>query len=907
MTMGLVLSLGSLAPWTAHADLAAEATGLIDSRLAAGRIDGTTDESVRIRGSDAIAGLGDWYLSNGILCAAVLGVESEGQLIQTGGTLIDLGFCGRDDDQFIGLEPLFNLSRSERLAVTEITAEVDGAAARIRASAEEDGLHYTTTFTLDLDDPTRILIHTTLERVGPGERLYAMAELLQNTESSLRNFVVNRSGANEGFDHISLEESRYLDIARSIQAISTIVILGSEDQGPAIAYGYRPGLLEWHGAKGQVGTLTPYGLAMESVSAINVLVKPLWFESDGMGLPQAFQGFFMDLDPGESLVFERTIRVSQRADVASFTDRIFSEPGEAAARSVRGRVDAPSARLHFATGPKEDPPNSPITMARPDSGGSFELVLPPGEYTLRALAPAGRTIEKTIRVPSAPEGATSAPLDLGLLTLSPAARVRLPRGGAMRLVFRGRDGTPDPVFGSDLSGLRINGVAIPTSLETTDVHLAGVESDPEFVEVPPGRYRVHATHGPEFSVTRFDIEAIADETVDLDIAHPVRELETPGWIAADFHVHAAPSFDSTLPLRPRIASFAAEGAEILVATDHDVVSDYSSTIAEMGLRHVLHSLSGAEVTSVSHAAATPYTSGHINVFPLPYRPELNRGGAIRSEGKRLREIIAQAREIPGDRIVQLNHPRRPDLELNDGSFFDHLAVPGKPFDPKLPMESEPNRILLEKDPVTGLRDIDFDAIELLNSNRMPQFRAVKQDWLSLLRQGYRVTANANSDTHEFGEIASVPRNYVRMEDDSIDAFSREPFIAAALRGESFGTTGPILEVSLEGLGPGSQFSGDRGVLRVELRAASWVPLGDLRIIANGELSRELLDAERGVHEFEMIFEVDAFVVVEIEGVAEGVYAEVLPGFVPLAFSNPIYVDANRDGVWTPPGLRPTSD
>ena len=170
MTMGLILSFGSLAPWVARADVMLEASGLIDSRLAAGRINDTTEESVRIRGSDAIAGLGDWYLSNGVLCAAVLGVESEGQLIQTGGTLIDLGFCGRNDDQFIGLEPLFNLSRSERLAVTEITAEVDGTAARIHASAEEDGLHYTTTFTLDLDDPTRILIRSTLERIGPGER-----------------------------------------------------------------------------------------------------------------------------------------------------------------------------------------------------------------------------------------------------------------------------------------------------------------------------------------------------------------------------------------------------------------------------------------------------------------------------------------------------------------------------------------------------------------------------------------------------------------------------------------------------------------------------------------------------------------------------------------------------------------
>jgi hypothetical protein len=29
---------------------------------------------------------------------------------------------------------------------------------------------------------------------------------------------------------------------------------------------------------------------------------------------------------------------------------------------------------------------------------------------------------------------------------------------------------------------------------------------------------------------------------------------------------------------------------------------------------------------------------------------------------------------------------------------------------------------------------------------------------------------------------------------------------------------------------------------------------------------------------------------------------VLPGFFPLAFSNPIWVDADRDDRWTAPGL-----
>jgi hypothetical protein len=50
------------------------------------------------------------------------------------------------------------------------------------------------------------------------------------------------------------------------------------------------------------------------------------------------------------------------------------------------------------------------------------------------------------------------------------------------------------------------------------------------------------------------------------------------------------------------------------------------------------------------------------------------------------------------------------------------------------------------------------------------------------------------------------------------------------------------------------------------------------------------------------FERDGFVTVEVEGAPDAAYAALLPGFTPFAFSNPIFVDADGDGSWTPPGL-----
>ncbi len=870
-------------------------------QFSAGPIQADTDRSRRIGGSDAIAGLGDWYLSNGVLCAAVLDSRQEGQLISTGGTLIDLGHCGRDDDQFVGLEPLFNLSRHEILAVSELQAEVGRDSARIVATGSGEGLVYTTTFTLDSEDTERLRIHSVVERVEEGPRFFAFAELLINTESALRNFKRNRTRPFEGFHHISLDDSPYLETAAAISAVEAYLLLGSDEQGPPIAYGYRPIRIAWTDADGVAHPLSNFGLAMESVSLIAILAEPLWAESDELGPLQALQGLFMDLEVGTRLEFEREIRVSKRADLATFTDRL-----EPSATRVHGRVDDAQARLHFDRLLGDLPEDrSPETMARSDSAGRFELRLPAGRYAMRVTAPGGREHEREIRVPPSSETARNG-LDLGNLTLPQTATLELPRGDAMRLVFRGIHGTPDPVFGDDFIDVTIDGTPRLANSTRNDIHLAGVKSDPRKVALPPGRYRVHATRGPEFSVSTLEIEVRAGESSFLSLAPPQREVETPGWISADFHVHAAPSFDSTVNPSTRLASFAAEGGEILVASDHDVIFDYRDQIEKMGLRDVLHGTSGVEITSISHTAPVVHTSGHFNIFPMPYRPDENRGGMIRNEGKRLREILDEARALPGQRVVQLNHPRNPK-PLHDGAFFNHLGVAGAAFDNRLPLESPPNDVLLEPAARSGTRDIDFDAIELMNGSQIERYALVVEDWHALLRQGFHKTGTANSDTHSLHHVVATPRNYVRLRDDRVAAFKSDEFIAAIQRGALIGTTGPILEVSMGEAEPGDTYSGRSGTLEVEIRAASWIPVSKLEIYVDGTLVREATVDGPASRSFDLEFPKDAYVTVRASGEAKGVYSEVLPNFTPMAFSNPIYVDADADGKWAPPGLPQRTD
>jgi hypothetical protein len=247
--------------------------------------------------------------------------------------------------------------------------------------------------------------------------------------------------------------------------------------------------------------------------------------------------------------------------------------------------------------------------------------------------------------------------------------------------------------------------------------------------------------------------------------------------------------------------------------------------------------------------------------------------------------------------VQLNHPRgstRRNLAL-----FTHLSV-GRALDPGRPLGHRTNRSLVEPDPASGVRDLDFDAMELLNGSNMKRYRLTRADWLSLLLQGEVRTATANSDTHNSREIIALPRNLVALRRSR--PFDEAAFLKALRTGRVCGTTGPLLEVDLDGAGPGERRRAPGGELRILVRAAPWVPVARARVFVNGDrvAQRPVLAGEE--LRIPLQFARDSFVFVEVDGEPGALYSRVAPGFTPFAFCNPIFVDADDDGEWTPPGL-----
>jgi hypothetical protein len=165
-----------------------------------------------------------------------------------------------------------------------------------------------------------------------------------------------------------------------------------------------------------------------------------------------------------------------------------------------------------------------------------------------------------------------------------------------KIMVRGLDDTDDPDWGDDgVEGAASNGIY------TAD----GKGSAP----IPPGRYHVLIGRGPEYGLHEEDIEVKADQSVRLT-AKLERVVDTSGWISADLHVHAIPSFDAPVRLADRMRSLAGAGVEVGVATDHNRITDNRPAIAEAGLEGKLASVIGDEITPID------VDFGHFNAFPL---------------------------------------------------------------------------------------------------------------------------------------------------------------------------------------------------------------------------------------------------------------------------------------------------
>jgi len=714
--------------WTAGAQ-----AQLVAQRIGAG------DTGLLFGGTDAEGGIGDWYLSNGVVQAIIDDVGPRADLVAvlsgsaappmqseiaaTGGTLIDIGRVGANDDQVPQMFIVGGLSTSNFVLYDTISAPAPGT---IRASGSlllpptsqrpTPCIGLVTDFSVAGSDPFFTLMTTATNRCAG---TVSLTGFLDATIWTIRG-IVPFSGGGKGFDHVPL------DLANPLPALETPAFLGAPgnvgpDDGvmnPAngmtsgeVSYGLLGVRIEVDpdGPGGAPPVVTPvdglFGISSNLVSALG--------NSPGGAA----------LAPGGTFTYVRRLYVGDRNDVRSVADAMISElavrrgfatgtiggdvdavdTGDVAASIIvtrLGRCAGDATRTCRAAadcgagGACTDPiptpgfaPGNAVTHLRTDAWGKFTgVILPRGTYSLHIVAPErdAATIEP-IEVGAGETMAAIPPLTArGTLTFDVREKKnKRPRIPA-KLVLKGIAPTPDPLFAFTLPALlgteRLDtetfAGAQPGSSANTFAqgNVVYVSTGSGSVQVRPGTYDVYATRGMEYGVAsqRITVGAGKEATVKFRLK---RVIKTKNALAADFHVHSGRSFDTSAPLVGRLAAFGAEGVEVLVSTDHDKNLDYAPLLGPLGLTRHLATIPGVEVTgAVPNPPAFPQSFGHINAWPMPVEPDQPRDGAIQDEYTAPNWIFSRLRLLGGaDTVVQYNHPRAGVSGLTSIGFFNNIG------------------------------------------------------------------------------------------------------------------------------------------------------------------------------------------------------------------------------------------
>lgn len=514
--------------------------------------------------------------------------------------------------------------------------------------------------------------------------------------------------------------------------------------------------------------------------------------------------------------------------------------------------------------------NEIVNQAAVRANGSYTLTLPPGKYRLQA-ASYNRVDPEPVAVTVAENKGMDVNLEIdspGSFSYNITDQEGLPIPATVS--FRAIDGKSNASDAPSFLHLKTYGKFYLTEFTSPG---GGV------INIRPGKYEVYVSRGFEYEVEKREIAVASGETVKLDVTlnHVV---DTAGYLSSDFHIHAAPSHDSTDMLEWKVAGFAGSGLEIPIATDHDVNTDYMPAIRALGFESFLKSIIGDEVTT--------QRLGHFNAFPLIFDPAKPNGGAIDWLGLTGGEIFQALRDdSPNTEVVQINHGRETAL-----GYFGYIS-----YDPKTGTAADKKNFSL-----------NFDAMEILNSTGYNSLEKLWADWSSFLNRGKRVAGVGNSDSHSVYALqVGYPRNYVRSTTDSPSELNVDDFIAA-IRGQEITVCGgPFITVTLNGTaGPGGMVSDAGGAVNLDIviQAPSWVMFDKVELLANGEVIETFPVSGtagpapvRFVKKLSLKPERDTWYVVRASG--GGDLFPVYPGARPYSFTNPVYADVDGNGKFDP--------
>jgi hypothetical protein len=767
-----------------------------------------------VGGPDALASPGDIVLESDRVVAVIDALDHPHYVGPSGGSLLDFAPVGGQDGlrnilQATGLLPgdaihytSYELLDEDGVAAVQFKGSLDGhpeitAATRYELRPCEDGIRIRTEIVNREPDPYPLFL---VDGFYWGGR-----EHLPFTPG-------------DGFDHPSFGLTTIPDALRSVP---------------------------WMSAGGHASAAS-YGVTGCSSATIDGFQSA---ELSAMGPPKRV------LMPRDYEVYERFVAVADGPSVSGPADvlAVVREKlrGE---RSVElsGAIGGSTGTMAVATVQVEGP-DGWATSVVPGPDGRFHAKVPPdADYTLHVES-FGKDVAQF------PAEVKGDDLDVGTLSVPAVGEVDV--SGTLDglthdlLVFvhpsdeADEDALSGALYGQWDTCAPLLGNPYGPSPACNRV-LAG---DPTPVLLPAGTYDFFAAAGPFGTLAHVGDVVVtpgSKQAVELDVR--TLPIQPAGTLSGDFHVHGRQSFDSQLPDLDRIRALLAARVQVVASTDHDVVNDYADAVATLGAADQMKLLIGLETTGhilfpLVETTIYPKVIGHFIFWPLPYDPEGAWRGAPWDELAEPGELFdrVKAAGMPDSGVIQLNHPWG---GLQFGRDFAWPTAIGLDLTKPLPetYDGTGQGLFLRTPPGATSSNAGYDVEEVMNGSSNENFLQYRAVWHYLLNQGVVRAGTANSDSHSLTDnVLGTPRNVV-WTDATMADWDEPTFDASVKAGTILGTNGPIVIASTtDATGHArtpsvTAFQPDESAsLKIDVTAAPWVPVEEVRIVVNGAVVKTL--------------------------------------------------------------------
>jgi len=329
------------------------------------------------------------------------------------------------------------------------------------------------------------------------------------------------------------------------------------------------------------------------------------------------------------------------------------------------------------------------------------------------------------------------------------------------------------------------------------------------VEVPAGLFAIEAMKGFEYRPASTTVQVPAGGAVDVTLRLS-RLIDAParGWYSGDTHVHDLHQGRFGLSHEHFFNQLTAEDLRVTNALIH---MDRTRLMGRW-----------SDLTGKPHPLST---ADHILQYGEEFRGSLGHISMIGIS----RYVLPFTAGNPGTAYAQ------PELDI---AYLDGARQQGgiagyvHPYNSPVRQPAAGAGVLIPVDIALGKGD--FYDIGALVSDEVGS----AEMYYRLLNCGFRIAATSGTDN--FSDVWRDPppgadRTYVQIH----GPFSLRSWIDGIKAQRTFGTTGPLLFLDVEGKGPGEEIAlagADRPELKVTVDAMSIAPLQKLEVIVNGRVA-----------------------------------------------------------------------